>query len=185
MIATHYTRHFCNTSFRYILKFTRTETYLQILRNIGTIMLIKIITVIDSGAPARAKRAWDRAPYSLNMVNLFSFGCHVTDRAYVRTYVRTRLQIVRVGQGKTIKSKGGVSQACLGSSFIQSFESTCDFFNCPFPLDVQNEIQLLSEVFCYPWLVCLLGFWLRNTSLVKVGNPISDGIVFVFILLNA
>ena len=25
----------------------------------------------------------------------------------------------------------------------------------------------------------LLGFWLRNTSLVKVGNPISDGIVFV------
>ena len=46
--------------------------------------------------------------------------------------------------------------------------------------DVQNEIQLLSGVFCYSWLVCLLGFWLRNTSLVKVGNPISDGIVFVF-----
>ena len=67
----------------------------------------------------------------------------------------------------------------------ESFVSTCDFFNCPFPLDVQNEIQLLSEVFCYPWLVCLLGFWLRNTSLVKVGNPISDGIVFVFTLLNA
>ena len=41
-------------------------------------------------------------------------------------------------------------------------------------------IQLLSTVFCYSWLVCLLGFWLRNTSLVKVGNPISDGIVFVF-----
>ena len=32
----------------------------------------------------------------------------------------------------------------------------------------------------YSRLVCLLGFWLRNTSLVKVGNPISDGIVFVF-----
>ena len=32
-----------------------------------------------SGAPARAKRAWDRAPYSWNMVNLFSFGCHVID----------------------------------------------------------------------------------------------------------
>ena len=29
-------------------------------------------------------------------------------------------------------------------------------------------------------IVCLLGFWLRNTLLVKVGNPISDGIVFVF-----
>ena len=31
----------------------------------------------------------------------------------------------------------------------------------------------------------LLGFWLRNTSLVKVGNPISNGIVFVFTLLDA
>ena len=58
--------------------------------------------------------------------------------------------------------------------FKLSFSSV---FNC---LDVQNEIQLLSRVFCYSWLVCLLGFWLRNTSLVKVGNPISDGIVFVF-----
>ena len=58
--------------------------------------------------------------------------------------------------------------------------STCDVFNCLFPLDVQNEIQLLSGVFCYSWLVFSLGFWLRNTSFVKVGNPISDGIVFVF-----
>ena len=41
----------------------------------------------------------------------------------------------------------------------QSFVSTCDVFNCLFPLDVQNEIQLLSRVFCYPSLVCLLGFW--------------------------
>ena len=61
----------------------------------------------------------------------------------------------------------------------QSFVSTCDVFNCQ---DVQNEIQLLSGVFCYSWLVCLLGFWLRNTSLVKVRNPISDSIVFVFTL---
>ena len=62
----------------------------------------------------------------------------------------------------------------------QSFVSTCDVFNCLFPLDVPNEIQLLSRVFYHSWLVCLLGFWLRNVSLVKVGNPISDGIVFVF-----
>ena len=32
----------------------------------------------------------------------------------------------------------------------------------------------------HAWLVCLLNFWLRNALLVKVGNPISDGIVFVF-----
>ena len=50
----------------------------------------------------------------------------------------------------------------------QSFASTCDVFNCLFPLDVQNEIQLLSRVFWYSWLVCLLGFWLRNASLVKI-----------------
>ena len=62
----------------------------------------------------------------------------------------------------------------------QSFVSTCDVFNCLFPPDVQNEIQLLSRVFCYPWLVCLLGFWLRMRLLSKLGIPISDVIVFVF-----
>ena len=41
----------------------------------------------------------------------------------------------------------------------QSFVSICDVFNCLFPLDVQNETQLLSRVFCY------LGFWLWNASL--------------------
>ena len=62
----------------------------------------------------------------------------------------------------------------------QNFLSTCDVFKCLFSLDLQNEIQLLSRVFCYSWPVCLFGFWLRNASLVKVVNPISDGIVFVF-----
>ena len=62
----------------------------------------------------------------------------------------------------------------------KSFVSTCDVFNCLFPLDVQNEIQLLSRVFCYSWLVCLLNLCLWNAPLVKVGNPISDGIVFDF-----
>ena len=67
----------------------------------------------NRGAPSRAKRAWDRAPYSWNMVNLFSFGCHVIDRAYVRTYASTDCT---GGVGETIKRKGGVSQACLGKS---------------------------------------------------------------------
>ena len=63
----------------------------------------------------------------------------------------------------------------------QSFVSTCDLFNCLFSMNVENEIQLLSRVFCYSWLVFFsLGFWLRNALLVKVGNPISGGIVFVF-----
>ena len=37
----------------------------------------------------------------------------------------------------------------------QSFVWTCDIFNCPFPLDVQNEIQLLSRVFCYSRMASL------------------------------
>ena len=60
----------------------------------------------------------------------------------------------------------------------QSFVSSCDVLNCLLLLDVQNEIQLLSGLFCNSWLVCLVRF-LTNTPLVKViGNPISDGIVF-------
>ena len=60
-----------------------------------------------SGAPARAKRAWHRAPYSWNMVNLFSFGCHVTDRAYVRTSVRTYASTDCTGRvGETIGREG-------------------------------------------------------------------------------
>ena len=70
-----------------------------------------------SGTSARAKRAWDRAPYLWNMVNLFSFGCHVIDRAYVRTYIRTYASTdCTGGVGETVKRKGGVSQACLGKS---------------------------------------------------------------------
>ena len=40
-------------------------------------------------------------------------GCHVIDRAYVRTYSSTDC---KGGTGETIKREGGVSQACLGKS---------------------------------------------------------------------
>ena len=46
----------------------------------------------------------------------------------------------------------------FGSWSWQSFVSTCDVFNCLFPLDVQNEIQLPSGVFPSSWLVSLLLF---------------------------
>ena len=56
--------------------------------------------------------------------------------------------------------------------------SSCDVLNCLFLLCVQNEIQLLSRLFCNS-LVCIFRFLLTNAPLVKViGNPISDGIVF-------
>ena len=57
----------------------------------------------------------------------------------------------------------------------ESFVSSCDVINCLFLLGVQNEIQLLSRLFCNSWLVCLLRFLLTNAPLVKViGNPISE-----------
>ena len=55
----------------------------------------------------------------------------------------------------------------LDSWSWQRFVSTCNVLNYPFPLDVQNEIPVVWRVFCYSWLVCLLGFWSRNASLVK------------------
>ena len=67
-----------------------------------------LVSMDVSGAPARAKRAWDRAPYSWNMVNLFSFGCHVIDQAYVRTYVRV-YRLYGWGRGDYQKEGRGVS----------------------------------------------------------------------------
>ena len=64
-----------------------------------------------------------------------------------------------------------------------SWQSLCQFvmfLTVFFHWMYKKKIKLLSKIFCYSWLVCLLGFWLRSTSLVKVGNPISDGVVFVF-----
>ena len=65
-------------------------------------------------------------------------------------------------------------ETCFSIGEADSVVSSCDGFNWLFPLDVQNEIQLLPRIFCYSWLVCLLGFWLRNAPLV--GNPISESI---------
>ena len=40
----------------------------------------------------------------------------------------------------------------------------------------EMKFSCYQESSCYSWLVCLLGFWFRNTSLVNVGNPISVGV---------
>ena len=55
------------------------------------------------------------------MVNLFSFGCHVIDRAYASTDCTG-------GVGEAIKRKGGVSQACLAKS-------------TSFTLDIHNMVN--------------------------------------------
>ena len=63
---------------------------------------------------------WERHTH-----RIFSFGCHVIDRAYVHTYASTDCT---GGVGETIKRQGGVSQACLG-------ESTS------FTLDIHNMVN--------------------------------------------
>ena len=44
----------------------------------------------------------------------------------------------------------------------QSFVSTCVVFNCLFPLDVQNAIQLPSRVFCYWFVYWVFGLEMRR-----------------------
>ena len=71
-----------------------------------------------------------------------------------------------------------ISQLSSCGKFMQHLETCllwqlkltefCVNLRCPFLLDVQNEIQLLSRVVCYSWLVCLLGFWLRNKLIFTV-----------------
>ena len=90
---------------------------------------------------------------------------------------------VLIGQnltGEFMRKIYAASRNLLSDSWSwQSFVSSCDVLNCLFLLDIQNEIQLLSRLFCNSWLVCLLRFLLTNAPLVKViGNPISDDIVF-------
>ena len=76
---------------------------------ISSDILLKVTSPIILAKLPRALSAWDIAPYSWNTVNLFSFGCHVTDRAYAST-------VCTGGVGETIKRKGEVSQTCLGKS---------------------------------------------------------------------
>ena len=90
---------------------------------------------------------------------------------------------VLIGQnltGEFMRKISAASRNLLSDSWSwQRFVSSCDVLNYLFLLDIQNEIQLLSRLFCNSWLVCLLRFLLTNAPLVKVvGNPISDDIVF-------
>ena len=78
------------------------------------------------------------------------------------------LWLVKIWQGSSCRKFMRLETCLLWQLKLTEFVSTCDVLNCLLPLDVQNEIQLLSGVFCYSWLDSLLVFWLRN------------GIVFVF-----
>ena len=58
-----------------------------------------------------------QSPILMHYGQPFSFGCHVIDRAYVRTCASTDCT---GGVGENVKRKGGVSLACVhkSTSFI-------------------------------------------------------------------
>ena len=70
-----------------------------------------------SGVPTCAKSAWDRAPCSWNMVNLFSFGFHVIDQAYVRTQPRP--------QGLLVLQYGGGGREDPGTQLTKTIADWC------------------------------------------------------------
>ena len=88
--------------------------------------------------------------------------------AWSRSTSNFYLQLVKIWQVFTWKIYAASRNVFIDSWSWQSFVSSYDVFYCIFPLDVQNEIQLLSRFFCCSWLVCLLGFWLRIPPLVEV-----------------
>ena len=80
--------------------------------------------------------------------------------------------LVKIWQVSSCGKIYAASGNLLTDSWSWSFVSSCDVWNCLFLLGVQNEIQLLSRLFCNSWLVCLLRFLLTNAPLVEViGNP--------------
>ena len=99
----------------------------------------------------------------------FAHHCHALVSLYVQFYTL-------IGQNLT----GELMWKIYAASWIFfTFTAEVDRVLCQLGMFLtvffhwmyKNEIQLLSEVFCYPWSrVCLMGFWLRNTSLGKVGN---------------
>ena len=107
----------------------------------------------------------------------FDFShCHALITLYVQLYVLIGQNLIGEFMRKIYAASGNL---LTDSWSWQSFVLSCNVLNCLFLLGVQNEIQLLSRLFCNSWLVCLLRFLLTNAPLVKViGNPISDGIVF-------
>ena len=73
-------------------------------------------------------------------------------------------------RAKSEEDSCGKIYAAPGNLFTYSW--SWQSFNLLFALDLQKEIQRLSRLFCYSWLACLLGFWLRNAPLWQkvIGN---------------
>ena len=88
-------------------------------------------------------------------------------------------------RAKSEEDSCGKIYAAPGDLFTYSW--SWQSFNLLFALDLQKEIQRLSRLFCYSWLACLLGFWLRN-ALPDKKKALSEIIVLknklLFIVLR-
>ena len=106
--------------------------------------------------------------YMQGRQSLFTF---LTVRRWSRS---TSYFYVLIGQnltGEFMRKIYAASGNLLTDSWSwQSFVSSCDVLNSLFLLGVQNEIQLLSRLFCNSWLVCLLRFLLTRVWLIVAGH---------------
>ena len=73
---------------------------------------------------------------------------------------------VLIGQNLTGEFMGKI-YAASGNLVSDSWSWQSFLSSCLFLLRVQNEIQLLSRLFCNSWLVCLLRFLLTNAPLMS------------------
>ena len=174
------------TEFECFLTYPLTGCYFWIIAGSSSIFLKSIWN--KSSSWAALLKCWFRT--DLWLENSTGFYIYKRGRQSLLTFLTvthwsrpTSSSYVLIGQNLTgelmpkIYSASGNLLTDIWS--WQSFVSSCGVLNCLFPLGVQNEIQLLSRLFCNSWLVCLLRSLLTNAPLVKViGNPISDGIVF-------
>ena len=98
---------------RLVIIFSSTNFLLFLIKSIDFIDCYRMLSIIDlidcksqavTHSPSARLPPFSGAP---KRVNLFSFGCHVIDRAYVRTYVRV-YRLYGWGRGDYQKRGSGV-----------------------------------------------------------------------------
>ena len=92
----------------------------------------------------------------------FSHHGHALVTLYVQFLCSDWSKFDRWGHAKNLCSI--LNLVYLDSWSWQSFVSDFDVFNCLFPLDVQNEIQLLSGVFRYSCMASLFIWFLVESK---------------------
>ena len=155
-------------------------------------VLIHMIYVVSMSLNSALLRFWfktdlgrkNSASYlTIQAVKTFSYHGHALVTLYVQFLCSDWSKFDRWVHAENLCSI--LNLVYFDSWSWQSFVSTCDVFNCLFPLDVQNEIQLLSRVFCYSWLVCLLGFGWEIRRLSKSEIRFRMASFLFFTLLDA